>query len=301
MLEILSPLLGLVSIIFITANTVFWCTIMYPLFAMKTVVPFLRIKNKISSCMIHVAEAWISCNNQYIRHILRPKFRISLPPSLQSLEATTKTYLVISNHQSWVDILSLQFVFNRKIPFFRFFLKDELKWVPFIGVAWKALDYPFMKRYSKDTLAKFPELKLKDFQAAKMACEKLRGRPASILVFAEGTRFTTRKQSAQQSPFKYLLKPKAGGITYVLDAMNSQLNTMLDITVAYPQNDKSFWSFLCGKIQAIYLEANEINIPEKFLKGEINLSSELRAEFEVWINDIWKAKDLRLSQILTAQ
>ncbi len=55
-------------------------------------------------------------------------------------------YLVSSNHQSWVDILVLQRIFHGRIPFLKFFLKQELIWVPVIGLAWWALDFPFMKR-----------------------------------------------------------------------------------------------------------------------------------------------------------
>ena len=57
-------------------------------------------------------------------------------------------YLVLANHQSWVDILVLQKVFNRRIPLLRFFLKRQLFWVPLLGLAWWALDFPFMGRYT---------------------------------------------------------------------------------------------------------------------------------------------------------
>lgn len=50
-------------------------------------------------------------------------------------------------------------MFNRRTPYFKFFLKKELIWVPFLGLAWWALEYPFMKRYSKAFLEKHPELK----------------------------------------------------------------------------------------------------------------------------------------------
>jgi 1-acyl-sn-glycerol-3-phosphate acyltransferase len=40
----------------------------------------------------------------------------------------------------------LQRIFHGRIPFLKFFLKQELIWVPVIGLAWWALDFPFMKR-----------------------------------------------------------------------------------------------------------------------------------------------------------
>ena len=58
-------------------------------------------------------------------------------------------YLVLANHQSWVDIPVLQRVFNRRIPLLRFFLKRQLFWVPVLGLAWWALDFPFMRRSTR--------------------------------------------------------------------------------------------------------------------------------------------------------
>ena len=42
-------------------------------------------------------------------------------------------YLVLANHQSWVDIAVLQRIFHRKIPFLKFFIKKELLWLPILG------------------------------------------------------------------------------------------------------------------------------------------------------------------------
>src|SRR5579863_10046354 len=86
-------------------------------------------------------------------------------------------YLVLSNHQSWVDIPVLQRTFNRRIPFLKFFLKQQLKWVPVLGLAWWALDFPFMQRYSKETLEQHPELRGKDKEATRIACERFRDLP----------------------------------------------------------------------------------------------------------------------------
>jgi 1-acyl-sn-glycerol-3-phosphate acyltransferase len=108
-----------------------------------------------------------------------------------------------------------------RTPFFKFFLKKELIWVPFLGLAWWALDYPFMKRYSKAFLAKHPELAGKDLEITKQACELFKRQPVTVVNYLEGTRYTAAKSAQQQSPFKHLLKPKAGGVAFVLAAMGS--------------------------------------------------------------------------------
>ncbi len=58
--------------------------------------------------------------------------------------------------------------------------------------------------------------------------------PVGIFNFAEGTRFTVGKHAQQKSPFRYLLKPKAGGIAFVLDAMGEQLKSLVNVTIHYP-------------------------------------------------------------------
>ena len=157
--------------------------------------------------------------------------------------------MVISNHQSWIDIITLQTVFNRKIPFLKFFIKKELIWVPIMGPAWWALDFPFMKRYSPEFLAKKPHLKGKDIEITRIACSKFKTMPVSVMNFVEGTRFSENKHYRQRSPYNNLLKPKAGGTGFVLTIMGEQLNSILNITIKYTGEDKKFWSLLCGRIQ----------------------------------------------------
>jgi 1-acyl-sn-glycerol-3-phosphate acyltransferase len=155
-------------------------------------------------------------------------------------------YLVLANHQSWVDIVVLQTVLNRRIPFLRFFLKSELIWVPFLGLAWWALDFPFMKRYSRRTLARNPELAGKDIEATRRACEKFKGMPVSVMNFVEGTRFTAAKHGRQSPPYRHLLKPKAGGVAFVMDAMGSALHSVVDATIAYPAGIPTMLDLLSG-------------------------------------------------------
>ena len=95
-------------------------------------------------------------------------------------------YLVSSNHQSWVDILVLQKIFNRRIPLLKFFLKRELIWVPVIGLAWWALDFPFMRRRGGLAGAE-------DLERARQACRKFSVVPTSVINFLEGTRYTPRQ------------------------------------------------------------------------------------------------------------
>lgn len=283
---------GSVSSIYFTVNTVFWCVLMYPIAFLKWVSP-VSLKRFWKSLSIRVAESWISTNNLFIKYILAIRMKVVLPQSLKK----NRSYLVISNHRSWVDILALQFSMNGRLPFFRFFIKDNLKWVPFIGLAWKLLDYPFMKRYSKTELLQKPNLKMRDIEAAKEACRKLVGEPASLLIFLEGTRFSKEKRIQLKSKFKNLLPPKVGGATSVLDVLGQQIHSVVDVTIVYPDGVKSFWNMLSGRMRQVVVEVREIEIPEKFRCAGLSHNFELRQEFENWVNQIWEEKDARIAAL----
>jgi 1-acyl-sn-glycerol-3-phosphate acyltransferase len=207
-------------------------------------------------------------------------------------------YLVISNHQSWLDILVLQKTFHGKIPFLKFFIKKELFWVPVLGLAWWALDMPFMKRYSRRFLEKNPHLRGKDLETTKKACRKFKNIPVSIINFVEGTRFAVEKHKKQQSPYKNLLKPKAGGIAFTLAAMGEQLNHILNVTIAYPKGARGFWAFLCGKSCEVKVTVETLPI-HKSLLGDYFASNAYRDQFQEWLNSLWAEKDRDLTRLLS--
>ena len=225
-----------IAALLFAVNTVVHVTPLFLVALLKAIVRLRAVREACNRALMGIAESWIGVNSWMIRALTRTRIVIESDAAL----SYTGHYLVLANHQSWVDIPILQAVFNRRIPFIRFFLKSQLIWVPLLGLAWWALDFPFMKRYSRETLAKHPELAGRDVETTRRACEKLRGLPISVLIFAEGTRFTRRKHETQQSPYRYLLRPKAGGLAFVLEAMGDALHTVLDVTIVYPRGTPTF-------------------------------------------------------------
>jgi len=205
-------------------------------------------------------------------------------------------YLVLSNHQSWVDICVLQKVFLGKIPFLKFFLKKELIWVPVMGPAWWALEFPFMKRYSKEFLNKNPHLRGKDIEITKKTCEKFKTNPISIMNFVEGTRFTPEKHLEQNSPYKNLLKPKAGGIAFALNTMGNHLNKILDVTIYYSEGPKTFWEFMCGKVHHVRVDVDVKPITDDLL-GDYENDGQFRKTFQNWLGRMWEEKDLKFESL----
>jgi 1-acyl-sn-glycerol-3-phosphate acyltransferase len=268
---------------------------LFVLVAAKALVPSKSWMRRCNRMLNAIAENWIWINNQNQKLVGNTGWDV------QGMEAMERSmwYLVLANHQSWVDILVLQRIFHRKIPFLKFFIKKELLWLPILGQAWWAMDFPFVKRYTKSDLQKNPHLKGKDLAITRKACQKFKTNPISIMNFVEGTRFTNEKQRRQQSPYSHLLKPKAGGIALVLSSMGEQIQRVLDVTIVYPDGVTNFWAFLCGKIRRINVHVRSLPVSAELL-GDYTNDSQFRAELQRWLNNIWTEKNRTIEEIITS-
>jgi len=289
-----APLRGVMSLILYAVNTLFWFVPIFTCALIKAVVPVSAFRTLCGRLQNTFANAWVACNSFNIWLTNKMILNVSGTDTLNK----KAWYLVISNHQSWLDILVLQKVFHGKIPFMKFFIKKELFWVPVLGLAWWALDMPFMKRYSRRYLEKHPDRRGKDLETTKHACRKFKYLPVTIMNFVEGTRFAPEKHQTQQSPYKNLLRPKAGGIAFTLAAMGEQLNHILNVTIAYPQGTRGFWKFLCGKAYEVKVKVDSLPVHEHLL-GDYFSNSTYRDNFHEWLNSLWLEKDRDMSRLLT--
>lgn len=284
---------GILATLILVTSTLCWCIPLLGMSIIKLLLPFDAAQLALSKVMSVIAESWITCNKGWMNLVRNTDWDVQ---GLQGLHYD-HSYLVTSNHQSWVDILVLQYQLNRRIPLLRFFLKQELIWVPVIGLCWWALDFPFMKRYTKAYLAKHPEKKGKDLETTRKACAKFSRIPVAIFNFLEGTRFTQAKHDEQKSPFPHLLKPKAGGIAFVLDAMGEQLRTLVNVTIHYPDGRPTFWCLLSGRLRSVVVRFEEMEIPRQFIGRSYDQDEGYRAEFQLWVNQLWERKDQLLAQL----
>jgi 1-acyl-sn-glycerol-3-phosphate acyltransferase len=291
----LEAIRGSLSLILYFLNTVFWCIPLFILVAAKAVVPMESWRRKCSRMLNAIAENWIWVNNMNQKMIGNTRWDV------QGIEALERSdwYLVLANHQSWVDILVLQRIFHRKIPFLKFFIKKEMIWLPILGQAWWAMDFPFVKRYSKSYLRKKPHLKGKDLEITRKACQKFKKIPISVMNFVEGTRFTKEKHSSQQSPYAHLLRPKAGGVALVLDSMAEQIHRVLDVTIVYPDGVSSFWALLCGKIQKIKVQVRSLPVSPELL-GDYANDGQFRSGLQGWLNNIWEEKNRYMDEMMAS-
>ena len=260
----------------------------------KALLPFHALRQTSNPLLTGIAESWVGVNSWMMRHLTDTKVTVEGADALDR----NGHYLVIANHQSWVDILILQFVFNRRIPLLRFFLKRQLFWVPLLGLAWWALDFPFMGRYTKKQIARNPELAGRDIEATRRACEKFRSIPIAIMNFVEGTRFTQAKHDAQGSPYRHLLKPKSGGVAFVLDAMGSGLHGILDISIAYPGGIPTMMDLIANRVPEVRVLVRPRPLPADLMHGDYQNDRAFRARFQQWMNGVWRDKDADLSRLL---
>ena len=290
------PLRGVLTALLIGLNTAFWCAPLFVIALLKFIVPVTAWRELCTRALIAIATAWVSVNSALFEIFHRIHWVI------RGLDGLTPDdwYLVTCNHQSWVDIPVVQKVLNRRIPMLKFFLKQELIWVPVLGLAWWALDFPFMKRYSREQVRANPKLGGTDLERTRRACEKFRGTPVSVFNFLEGTRFSELKREAQESPYTHLLKPRAGGAAFVLGALGDQVRTILDVTLVYPQGRPGAWDLLAGYLHTIVLEVRSIPVPEEFLAGDYAGDKVFREAFQTWIGELWREKDERISKVLAA-
>jgi 1-acyl-sn-glycerol-3-phosphate acyltransferase len=284
---------GVLTFGVLTLNTVFWFVPVLVTAILKLLLPFAAVRHVLSRWLMGMAENWIAVNALALRGSGSGDWRATGAESLHP----GGWYLVLSNHQTWVDIVVLQVAFNRRIPLLKFFIKQELFWFPLLGIGFWALDMPFMKRYSPSYLAKHPEKKGKDLEATRRACEKFRHTPTSVINFVEGTRFSEEKRAARQSPYRNLLKPRAGGIAVAISSMGELFDSIVDVTLVYDGSPPKFWDMVCGDKVSVTVDTRCIPIDPALLEGDYENDREFRREVHRWLTRVWQEKDSRIAAI----
>ena len=291
-----SPLVFLIATLLMVINALFWVPILLIFSSLKLILPFKPIRLAVDPILLSIAEAWIWGNSAWMGLTQRTNWDVQ---GIDGLDPNS-WYMVNSNHQSWVDILVLQHLLNRRIPLLKFFLKQQLIWVPVMGLAWWALEFPFMRRHSEEYLKKHPEMRGKDQETTRKACAKYALIPTSVMNFLEGTRFTAAKHARQQSPYVHLLKPKAGGMALALDAMGHKFEAILDVAIVYPDGAPSFTDFLQGKVRRIIVRVRRLPIPQHLMTGDYAQDPAFREAFSQWVQQLWREKDAQITALLVA-
>ena len=281
----MNALKALFASLVLLVNTLFHISFLLPLALVKLVLPFRVVRRVIDAVLSAIAESWIAVNKFWMNAVGRTRWQVSGVDGLRY----RGWYLVSCNHQSWVDILVLQWVFNRKIPLLKFFIKHELIYVPIMGLAWWALDFPFMKRRGGASAQK-------DLETARKACEKFKVIPTSVISFMEGTRYTPAKHAQQKSPYQHLLKPKTGGVGMALETMGELFDGLVDVTIVYPGRVPTFLDVMKGRVPEVIVNVRQRPIPRELLLDDQGKPAD-RAVLQAWINGLWTEKDAEIAQL----
>ena len=291
----MGTLRGGIAMAWIAIHTTLWCVPLYAMGCVRLVLPAGRLRGAISGLMDRIIDGWVASNRLLIRAL-----RLSVIDTRFSNAARLARdgwFLVVSNHQSWVDIIVLQNTFLGHIPPLKFFTKRELIWVPLAGVAMWFLGFPYVRRYGRERLERNPELAEHDRNATLKASQRFAERPTSVLSFLEGTRFTQAKHAAQASGYRNLLKPRPGGLSYVATALGDRATALVDVTIHYHGAVPGFWDFLCGRCPRIDVTVDTLEVPEALTYA----GTDRREVLNRWVDGLWRAKDRRVGENRAAE
>ena len=282
----LQSIKGAFASVALALNVIVVSLLMAPFALVKRAIPATGARRFADRALNGLASRWCGFNEWIMAAVGRTRWDV------QGLGGLSRRgwYLVSPNHQSWADILVLQKVFRGHIPFLKFFLKAELIWVPVIGLSWWALDFPFLKRGKQGGRS--------DLETTRRACEKFKLIPTSVINFVEGTRFTRAKHHNQRSPYRHLLKPKAGGMAVALATMGEDFTSLLDVTIAYPGGTPTFWDLLCGRMTSVIVRVQERPIPPELIGRDPSHDPAFRAGVQAWLAQMWEEKDRALDGLL---
>ncbi|MEQ8797832.1 MAG: acetyltransferase [Salinisphaeraceae bacterium] len=294
MMAVLPPTLrGVLAALVVSLSLMVLFTGFLPGAVAKLLVPHAGFRRACVAYMLWFCRAWV-------RTITWTTDYISCQPVVVDIDIPPDTdgrYLLIGNHQSWADIPVLIRALDRTLPFPRWFIKRQMLWVPFIGFATWALDFPYMRRYTRNQIERNPALAGRDLDTTRRACEIYRHQSVTVVNYAEGTRSTPAKRASRQSPYRTMLRPKAGGTAFMLNAMGDVLDGVVELMITYPGVDRpSAWDYACGRMPPVHAVLRRLDIPEALRRGDYENDPDYAERFRAWLNELWAARDAEITQ-----
>ena len=286
---------ALIVLLSFSTTTLFFGFLILSLVPVKFILKKTSFDRRVKESLYGLARCWIYFNNWIYSGLHSVEWRII--GHTNNLKPDGR-YLLISNHVSSADILAVFVLASGRLPFPQFFFKKELLFVPVFGQALWSYEMPVMKRYSSEYLNRYPEKRGEDLETAKKSCDRIKNQPFTIINFIEGTRFTPIKKEKKGSEFDHLLQPKAGGVHMVLSNLGTQLDAVLDLTLAYPGCDSpSFWNIISGKASLVILVVKQYPLDDVSTPSLEQLKVRQGPQLtRKWINELWDAKDKNIGE-----
>lgn len=294
-------IVGILSTVLVVSNLIINSIPLFVMTLLRAILHILslrRAESALAARMDLVIDSWVVINRFIFRSLGLARVEVTWEGNAGL--SKDRWYLVVSNHQSWTDIFMLQTELYDALPPLKFFTKRQLLFIPVFGQAMWALDFPYVRRISREKIEANPSLLEVDRQAIRTACEKFRNHPTTALNFLEGTRFTPVKYEAQETArFRHLLNPKTGGVTQVLAALNDRIDKVVDVTINYPDGVPSFWDFMQGGCSRVTMHVACLEVPPAL--RDISDGEQHRAAVTDWVEALWRQKDERLDLARTEE
>ena len=263
--------LSFLSVTAITLNLTFWVIPVFVIAVGQAIARSQRTRRFWYRILDAIYHAAVHFNSAWVTRVLG----VNIVVHGEVPRDPTEHLIVLSNHRSWFDILVLHKLVTGEGPIIKFLMKKELIYIPVVGWLCFALNFPRLNRGGSE------DGRTQDYSTVQQAAESLNGGLGALLNFAEGTRFSPAKHRAQQSPYRYLLRPHSGGLRIMLAAMPEV--RILDCTLAYPNQSLSFWQCLGGDLREIHVWLDSI---PAFEVTDVN----------AWLAERWEVKDRRIAE-----
>ena len=268
------------ALVAISTNLTLWCIPLLGLLILRTLVPGARPGARAAAEGIY--RLAVTFDDWWLKRVSGAAWQ---DPGL-ALDRN-RACIVVANHRSWADVFLIQSALARRGPVVKFLCKRELAWIPILGLIFVVFDFPVVRRRAAsgpitgattDAMTE-AQRRAADRRRVHDACQTLRSRPAAMLSFVEGTRFTRAKHARAGSPYRALLPPRAGGFEAIVQALAPDDAPVVDLTLVYPDRC-GFWAFLGGAAGAISVHAERLTMREVLDAGPRD-----------WLEARWRRKD----------
>jgi 1-acyl-sn-glycerol-3-phosphate acyltransferase len=184
--------------------------------------------------------------------------------SISKKQIPNLSMLILSNHQSLLDPLIVLIVAKRLggLSRLKWFVKESLFYVPFLGWSLWLLDSIFLKRnwnQDENSIASH----FKEILTSKD--------PVWLVSYPEGTRRSKKNillsqmyaKLTNREPYRNVLIPRYKGFITNISGLGSRLDSILDFTIVYSSSGHSLMRLIWGDVGKVkvYFE----NIPEATL------------------------------------
>ncbi len=273
-----SPLLLIINLTVVSINSIIVATPIMLLAIVRLLLPFSFVQKTVDFLNLYLFKLWVAVNA--VLFPLTNKLKIDREGI--EIDDIKGSCLIFSNHLSWADIIMICHIYRGKIPVTKFFLKQSLIFIPFIGLACLGLGMPFLRRYSKAELLKNPKLATKDIETTKKACRSLVHTRSTLVNFCEGTRYTKDKALKAKSRYKHLMPPKAASIAVALGEIGYDLDCVYNTTLYYPENEgHAFIDLLKGRLTRVYVHIEKLKVDETLVGDYITMTRNSSLTFQM--------------------